>query len=90
MDKTIDAYIDDMVVKRKKELDHVSDLTKVFAILKRHKLRLNTAKCVFRVSLGKFLGYLVTRRGIEVNPEEIIAINNLVSLRIVKEVQKLT
>ena len=65
-------------------------LTEVFTILKRHKLRLNVGKCAFRVSSGKFLGYLVTRRGIEANLEQIRAINNLVSPRIVKEVQKLT
>ena len=55
MGKTIDAYIDDMVVKSKKDPDHLKDLSEVFAILKEHKLRLNTAKCAFRVSSGKFL-----------------------------------
>ena len=57
--KTMDAYIDDMVVKSKKESDHVKDLTEVFTILRRHKLRLNAAKCSFGVSSGKFLGHLV-------------------------------
>ena len=61
LDKTMDAYIDDMVVKRKREIDNVRDLTEVFTILKRHKLRLNGVKCTFRVSSGKFLGHLVTR-----------------------------
>ena len=56
MGKTMNAYINDMVVKSKKELDHVRSLTVVFMILKKHKLRLNVAKCAFRVSLGKFLG----------------------------------
>ena len=55
-----------------------------------HKLRLNAAKCSFEVSSRKFLGHLVTRQGIEANPEQITAINNLVSPRIAKEVQKLT
>ena len=67
--KTMDSYIDDMVVKSKKELDHVRDLIEVFVILKRHKLRLNAAKCAFRINSEKLLGHLVTRRGIEVNPE---------------------
>ena len=71
----MDAYIDDMVVKRKIESDNVMDLTEVFAILKRHKLRLNAAKYAFGVSLEKFLGHLVTRRGIESNPKQIVELN---------------
>ena len=68
MGKTMDAYIDDMAVKSRKESNNVTDLTEVFVILKRHKLRLNAAKCTFGLSSRKFLGYLVTQRGIEVNP----------------------
>ncbi|GFS33557.1 hypothetical protein Acr_00g0029250 [Actinidia rufa] len=68
--KTMDTYIDDMVMKSKEELDHIRDLTEVFRILKKHKLRLNTAKCAFGVSSGNFLEHLVTRRGIEVNLEQ--------------------
>ena len=56
----MDAYINDVVVKSKKEMDHLKDLAEVFTILKGHKLRLNGAKCAFEVSLGKFLGHLVT------------------------------
>ena len=67
--RTMDAYIDDMVVKSKEDSDHIRDLTEVFTILKRHKLRLNAAKCDFGVSSGKFLENLVTRREIEVNPK---------------------
>ena len=61
MGKTKDAYIDNMVVKSKKEPDHVRDFTIVFAILKKHKLRVHVAKCAFRVKSGKFLGHLVMR-----------------------------
>ena len=89
MGKIVDACIDDMVIKSKKELNHMKDLTEVSSILKEHRLRLSTTKCAFWVRLGKFLGHLVTRRGIEVNPKQIVAINYLV-LRIAKEVQKLT
>ncbi|GFY85297.1 hypothetical protein Acr_04g0000350 [Actinidia rufa] len=87
---TMDAYIDDMVVKSKEESDHLRDLTEIFAILRQHKLRLNAAKCAFCVGSGKFLGHLVTRRGIEANPEQIAAIDQIASLRNAKEVQKLT
>ena len=61
MSKTMDAYINDMVVKSKKEPNHVRHLAKVFVILKRHKLRLNAAKYAFGVSSKKFLGHLVSR-----------------------------
>ena len=74
----MDVYIDNMVVKIKNESDHLNDLTGVFKILKQHNLWLNTAKCAFGVSFGNFLGYLVTRRGIETNPEQIMTINDLV------------
>ena len=57
----MDAYIDNMVIKSKEEPGHIGDLTEVFAILRRHKLRLNAAKCTFRVSLEKFFGHLVIR-----------------------------
>ncbi|XP_058208218.1 uncharacterized protein LOC131321231 [Rhododendron vialii] len=61
----MEAYIDDMVVKSLKAENHLSHLAEVFAILKKYKLRLNADKCAFGVSSWKFLGYLVTRRGIE-------------------------
>ncbi|GFS35782.1 hypothetical protein Acr_00g0042010 [Actinidia rufa] len=69
MGKTMDAYINDMVVKSKPESSHLKDIAKVLVILKEHKLRLNVAKCAFTVSSGKILGHLVTRRGIEANSE---------------------
>ena len=66
------------------------DLDEVFAILKEHKLRLNAAKCAFRVSSEKFLGNLVTQRRIKANSEQITTFNDLVSSSTAKEVQKLT
>ena len=88
--KIIEVYIDDMVVKSKVVFDHVKDLEIIFAILREHKLRLNASKCSFGVRSGKFLGYMVTHRGIEVNPDQIKAINSLQAPRNPKEVQKLT
>ena len=79
-----------MVVKSKLESEHVIDLKNIFEILRRHKLRLNASKCSFGVKSGKFLGYMVTYREIEVNPDQIKAINNLQPPRNLKEVQKLT
>ena len=88
--KNIEIYIDDMVVKSKVESEHVNDLENIFTILRKHKLRLNASKCSFSVRSGKFLGYMVTHRGIEVNPDQIKAINNLKPPWNPKKVQKLT
>ena len=82
-------YIDDMVVKSKLESEHVNDLGNIFEILKRHKLHFNASKCSFDVGSGKFLSYMVTHWGIEVNPDQIKAINSLQPPRNPKEVQKL-
>ena len=79
-----------MVVKSKAEAEHVSDLGSIFVVLRKHKLCLNASKCSFGVSLGKFLGYMVTHCGIEVNPNQIKAINELQTPWNPKEVQKLT
>ena len=66
--KSIKVYIDDMVVKSKVVSEHVKDLGDIFEVLRRHKLRLNTSKCSFGVGSGKFLGYMIIHRGIEVSP----------------------
>ena len=88
--KNIEIYVDDMVVKSKVVSGHLRDLDDIFDVLRRHKLRLNSSKCSFGVGSGKFLGYMVTHRGIEVNPDQIKAINDLKLPRNAKEVQKLT
>ena len=86
MGKNIEVYIDDMVVKSKIVSKHIGDLTNIFEILRGHKLRLNASKCSFGVDSGKFLGYMVTHQGIEVNPDQIKAINSLQPPRNLKEV----
>ena len=88
--KNIKIYINDMVVKSKMVSEHLGDLRIIFEILKNYKLRLNASKCSFGIRSGKFLGYMVTHRGIEVNPDLIKAINNLRSPWNPKEMQKLT
>ena len=60
-----------MVVKSKKVSEHLGDLQVVFENLRSYKLRLNASKCSFGVGSGKFLGYMVTHRGIEINPDQI-------------------
>ena len=86
----IEIYIDDMVVKSKMVSEHLGDLQTIFEILRKYKLRLNASKCSFGVGSGKFLGYMVTYKRIEVNPDQIKAINNLQSPWNPKEVQKFT
>ena len=88
--KKIKIYVDDMVVKSKVVTKHLEDLSDIFDVLRRHKLCLNASKCSFGMGSGKFLGYMVTNRGIEVNPDQIKAISDLKPPRNAKEVQKLT
>ena len=90
MGKNIEVYIDDMVVKSKIVSKHIGDFTNIFKILRGHKLRLNASKCSFGVGSRKFLGYMVTHRGIEVNPDQVRAINSLQPPWNPKEVQRLT
>ena len=89
LSKNIEVFIDDMVVKSKVASKHVEDLGNIFEILKRHKLHLNASKCSFGIGSGKFLGNMVTHRGIEISPDQIKAVNNLQPPRNPKEVQKL-
>ena len=67
--KNIEIYIDDMVVKSKVVSEHLGNLGIIFEILRKYKLLLNAFKCSFGVGSSKFLGYMVTHRGIEVNPD---------------------
>ena len=79
-----------MVVKSREETKHVSDLGDIFEILRKLKLRLNASKCSFGVGSSKFLSYMVTHHGIEVNPNQVKAIKSLQPPPNPKEVQKLT
>ena len=88
--RTIEIYIDDMIVKIKSSKNHLKDLTKTFRTLRLHKLRLNALKWVFGVGFGKFLGFTGSHRGIEVNLDQIKAIQELKAPRNHKEVQRLT
>ncbi|XP_011100179.1 uncharacterized protein LOC105178414 [Sesamum indicum] len=88
--KTMEVYVDDMLVKSHKPDEHLEHLKTSFAIMREHGMKLNPNKCMFGVAGGKFLGYMVSERGIEANPEKIEAILNLKSPTSIKEVQKLT
>ena len=80
-------YVNDMLVKSKEEENHLDDLRKTFNTLRQYNMKLNPSKCL---SLGKFLGFMVSQRGIEANPEKVRAIVEMSSPKIVKEVQSVT
>ena len=86
----MEVYVDDMLVKSKEELAYLDDLRETLATLKQYQMKLNPSKCVFGVASGKFLGFMVSQRGIKANSEKVQAIINMVSPRTIKEVQKLT
>ena len=77
IDKSMEVYVDDMLVKSSRGADHISYLKKNFDILRHYKMKLNASKCTFGVNVGKFLGFMVNHRGIEANPEKIEALQNL-------------
>ncbi|KAL0356123.1 UNVERIFIED_CONTAM: Retrovirus-related Pol polyprotein from transposon opus [Sesamum radiatum] len=87
---TMEVYVDDMLVKSRKENDHLEDLKQAFDVMRAYGMKLNPSKCTFGVRGGKFLGYMVSERGIKANPEKIEAISQIKSPRSLKEVQKLT
>ena len=78
-----------MLVKSRREEDHLEDLRETFDYLCSYNMKLNPGKCAFRVTAGKFLGFMVSQRGIEANPDKIRAIMEMKPLRNVKEVQSL-
>ena len=88
--KSMEVYVDDMLVKSKEAEGHVRDLEECFAILRKYNMKLNPLKCSFGVGSGKFLGFIVNSRGIEANPEKIKALIEMKSPTKIKDVQSLT
>ena len=72
--RNVHAYVDDVVIKSKKRGDLIADLAETFANLRKYQMKLNPTKCVFGVPAGKLLGFIVSHRGIEANPDKIAAI----------------
>lgn len=87
--KNLEAYVDDTIIKSRTGKDHLKDLTEAFSRLREFGMKLNAKKSSFGVSSGKFLGHLVSRRGIEANPSKIDAIRNLKMPTRVRDVQQL-
>jgi len=72
--RNMQAYVDDMVVTSQEKDQHIADLDELFTTIAKYKLKLNPKKCVFGVEVGKFLGFLLTKRGIEAKPEKCATI----------------
>ena len=88
--RNVEVYVDDMLVKSVDEGSHLDDLQETFETLRQYKMKLNPSKCAFGVSSGKFLGFMVSQRGIEANPDKIQAILDMEPPKNIKEVQSLT
>jgi hypothetical protein len=85
----VEAYIDDIVVKSEKRGNLLDDLKETFVNLRKFKMMINPKKCVFGVSSGKLLGYMVSSRGIDANPKKVEAIKKLQPPQTRREIQKL-
>ncbi|XP_072072956.1 uncharacterized protein [Arachis hypogaea] len=87
--KRVEVYVDDILAKTTRPDDLLNDLASVFASLRQHDMRLNPLKCAFAMEAGKFLGFMITQRGVEANPEKCQAILQMKSPGCIKDVQRL-
>ncbi|PKA62332.1 RNA-directed DNA polymerase like [Apostasia shenzhenica] len=87
--RNMEAYVDDLLIKSRSGVDHLEDLHETLETYRVHNIRLNPSKSIFGAAYGKFLGHMVSARGIEVNPEKIKAILDLDRPRTVIDIQKL-
>jgi len=88
--RNIEVYVDDMLVKSRKAIGHLVDLEETFNTLRRYRMKLNLAKCAFGVSSGKFLGFMVSSRGIEAHLEKIRVVLEMQAPCTPKQLQQLT
>ncbi|GKU96257.1 hypothetical protein SLEP1_g9509 [Rubroshorea leprosula] len=87
--RKLEVYVDDIVVKSCRAEDHLIDLVETFNNLRRYNMKLNPTKCTFDVESGNFLSFMVSKRGIEVNPKKIKAIEQMKPPRSTKDVHRL-
>ncbi|KAL0440036.1 UNVERIFIED_CONTAM: hypothetical protein Slati_2486600 [Sesamum latifolium] len=88
--RNMEVYVNDILVQSKEVHHHMEYLDETLALLRKYWLKLNPGKCAFGVSGGRFLGFMVTQRGIEANPDKINAIMDMGSPTSINEVQRLT
>jgi hypothetical protein len=87
---TVEAYVDDIIVKTKRVSNLVNDLDVAFKCLMAKNIKLNPEKCVFGVPRGMLLGFIVFKRGIKANVEKIIVITKMGPIRDLKGIQRVT
>ena len=87
--RNVQVYVDDMLVKSRRGDNHLNNLRETFITLRSYNMKLNLSKCAFGVTVGKFLGFMMSQRGIEVNPDKIRVIIEMAPPKNVKEVQSL-
>jgi hypothetical protein len=90
LNKNVEAYVDDVVVKTRNSDTLIANFEETFASLREYRWKLNSNKCVFGVSSGKLLGFIISHRGIKANPKKISAITSMKAPTCIKDVQKLT
>jgi hypothetical protein len=88
--RNVEVYVDDMLVRSIQATKHIADLEETFHTLRKHQMKLNPTKCAFGVSSGKFLGFLVSHRGIEANPDKVKVVLEMQAPRTTKQLQQLT
>ena len=79
--RNVQVYMDNMLVKSRREEDHLEYLRETFDTLRSYNMKLNPRKCAFGVTAGKFLGFMVSQRGIEANLDKIRAIIEMTPLK---------
>jgi hypothetical protein len=84
------AYVDDIVIMSEKEADHIANLTETFDNMRRNGLKLNPEKCIFGIRKGQLLSCMVSKQGIQANPQKIEALHRMQPPSSRKEVQRLT
>jgi hypothetical protein len=90
LNKNVEAYVDDVVIKTRNSDTLIADLEETFASLREYRWKLNPNKCVFGVPSGKLLGFIISHRSIKANPEKISAITSMKAPTCIKDMQKLT
>nr|XP_009781672.1 PREDICTED: uncharacterized protein LOC104230538 [Nicotiana sylvestris] len=88
--KSMEVYIDDMLVKSLRAEDHLTHLQEIFKILREYNMKLNPEKCAFGFGSGKFLDFMVSNRVIKINPDKIKAIEDIIIVDSMKAMQRLT
>jgi hypothetical protein len=87
--QNVEVYVENILVKSTRAASHIANPRETFKTLREHKMKLNSSKCTFGVSFRKFLGFMVSQKGIEANPEKVKAFLEMQPPRVIKQLQQL-